>query len=381
MTGLAKRVGSAVCFLLFVNGPVAAAQAVGNVSLGASIIEYDGFVRSGAAVLAPSVQFTTPRLSMSGQGSWTVFESGNGVGQATAGLAWLAGTAKWWRVEVSGSAGAAKYAREPASGHLVGGARFHLVGAQTGGWIGVTTGAVFEGRSTVAPVEVTAAGWHVRHGLTLVGAATMTRFDAERFVDLTATARWAGPRLEVEARVGIRPWARVGIEQGIGYGELTAFVPVSSRLALTAGGGSRLADPIRRTLGAKYFSAGVRLRAFGPAEPVRPQGVAALLGRLAPADPAAGRLEIAGSGAERIVRVHAPGVASVDLMADFTDWGVVALVKTAPGVWEIRLPIGPGVYRLNLRFDGGPWIVPTGTQAESSEFGRVGRLIVGGPPG
>ncbi len=381
MTGHARWAGSVALFLLLVNGPAAAAQAVGNLSLGASVIEYDGFVRSGAAVLAPSVQFTTPRLSLSGQGSWTVFESGRGVGQATAAVGWLAGSARWWRVEVAGSVGAAKYAAEPTSGHLVGGARFHAIGPQAGGWIGLATGAVFEARSTVAPVELTMAGWHVRRRLTILGAATFTGFGAEQFVDLLGTARWAGPGLEVEARVGARPWARVGIEQGGGYGELTAVVPFSSRLALTVGGGSRLADPIRRNLGARYLSAGIRLRAFGPAEPARLEGASAMLRRLIPADRAGERIEIDGTAAERIVRVHASGAASVELMADFTDWAVVSLVQSAPGIWEIRLPMGPGVYRVNLRRDGGRWTAPAGTRLETSEFGVVGLLIVGGPPG
>jgi hypothetical protein len=63
-------------------------------------------------------------------------------------------------------------------------------------------------------------------------------------------------------------------------------------------------------------------------------------------------------------------------MGDFTDWQPVALTHTGAGAWEIRLPLTPGVHRVNVRVDGGAWSVPAGARREESEFGGVVGVVV-----
>jgi hypothetical protein len=78
----------------------------------------------------------------------------------------------------------------------------------------------------------------------------------------------------------------------------------------------------------------------------------------------------------------------VELMADFTDWVPVPLVRlprgTAGGrardaadLWAAELVIAPGVHRVNVRVDGGPWRPPPGLSVVRDEFGgEVGLLVV-----
>ncbi len=383
MTNRYRRAGLIAVVCLGSGRLPLAGQATGSLAVGASLIGFDGFLSSGAAVFAPSLQFDTPRLSLAGQGSWTVFESGNNVWQANATAGWLTGSRGWWRLELSGSAGASKYATEPGSGHLLAGARVHVFSSQAGGWVGLAAGQSF-GRSALGfPIELTMAGWHVRHRLTLVGTATATGFGGVRYLDLVGTMRWASPGVEFEGRLGARPWVRFAGGTGEvntgGYGEVTALVPLSQRLAVSLGGGSHLSDPVRRVLGARYVSAGIRLKTFGPpARVVRAPGLTAIMRWLGATDNGAGRLEIGPSGPVRAVRVHAAGAARVELMGDFTDWAIVALTQVGPGVWEVHLPITPGIYRVNVRFDGGSWTVPAGTRIERTEFGSVGVVVVSG---
>jgi hypothetical protein len=63
-------------------------------------------------------------------------------------------------------------------------------------------------------------------------------------------------------------------------------------------------------------------------------------------------------------------------MADFTDWDPVRLVKTPEGVWEITLPLSRGQHRLNVRLDGGDWVVPTNVARVTDEFGGVVGLVL-----
>jgi hypothetical protein len=374
----------AIALTLAPHAPPANGQTLATLGVGASIIEYDGFLSSGAAVVAPSIRFETASFTLGGQASWTAFESGNKVWQAAAAASWLAPQQRWWRLELAGSVGASKYADQDGDGHGLAGARLHVFGERTGGWVGATTGAQ-TGGSNRAPVELAVAGWTVRNHLSLVGTLTSTWIGGDRHVDLLGVARWSQGGVELEVRAGARPW--VTSDGGVGdprtgaYGEVSAAVAVGGRVALAVSGGSYASDPVRRVLAAKHVSVGLRVRLAGSAGAVAPRlGAAAAHRTGAPAPPAgAPRLEVAPADAEshRTLRVHAPGARAVELMGDFTDWRAVSLALTGAGAWEIRLPLAAGVYRINVRVNGGEWVVPGGTRLEGSEFGgAVGLLVV-----
>jgi hypothetical protein len=73
----------------------------------------------------------------------------------------------------------------------------------------------------------------------------------------------------------------------------------------------------------------------------------------------------------------APEAHRVEIMGDFTDWLPVSLVKGGH-LWRISLPVLPGLHRLNVRYDGGPWGAPPVARVVRDEFGQEsGELIVG----
>jgi hypothetical protein len=368
-------------FLCFAQTPLAG-QASASLGLGASLIRYEGFLTSGALVVAPSVRFDTPRLSFGGQGSWTAFESGNGVLQGQAAGAWRSASRGRWRVELSGSAGAAKYAEESGTGHLLGGARLHLLGrgGNAGGWVGVTAGRSFGG-SAESPAELAVAGWTVRHRLALIGTAAAAWLGPHRYLDVQASARWTGPRVTVEGRIGARPLVRGGTAVGEattgGFGEVSALVSVTRRLAVALSGGSYPSDPARRVLGAKYLSAAVRVPLLGGVtpSPIRLDSWIREDRTLAPGASAA-TLVLAGSAERRVVRIRIREARSVELMADFTDWEVVPLARVGCDRWEVTIPVPAGVHRVNLRIDGGPWLAPAGVRVERTEFGGLVGVVV-----
>jgi hypothetical protein len=379
------RLGAAVGGLLVIASQWAAAQTVGSVGVGASYIKYDGFLASGAAVVAPSLRFDSRRVSLAGQGSWAVFESGNEVLQGTAALGFLAARSDRWRLELSAAGGVSKYADEAGTGHLLGGARVHLTGRRTGAWIGATMGRT-SGLEAVTPIEATVAGWSVRRRWSLLGGATVTWLGPDRFLDLTGTIRWSGP-VELEARLGLRPWSQTtgGVGDPItgAFGEVTAQVPLNRRLSLSLSGGSYPSDPVRRVLGASYLNAGLRLKAFGRDPRGLVPGLPAARNR-EPTTPVAGeaRLSLARDGARTTIRILASGVERVEIMADFTDWEVVSLRQVRPGVWEGPMAaLEPGTHRLNVRLDGGAWIAPAGTRPEPNDFGGVTGVVVVPPAG
>ncbi len=79
------------------------------------------------------------------------------------------------------------------------------------------------------------------------------------------------------------------------------------------------------------------------------------------------------------LRVQAPTAARVEIMGDFTHWEPVALDRDANGRWSVRFAVAPGIHRMNVRVDGGPWGVPPGVPVLHDEFsGAVGMLVI--PP-
>jgi hypothetical protein len=65
------------------------------------------------------------------------------------------------------------------------------------------------------------------------------------------------------------------------------------------------------------------------------------------------------------------------VMGDFTDWKATPLIPLSGGRWTLPTDLKPGVYHLNLRFDGGDWLVPAGAVAVDDGFGgRVGMVVV-----
>jgi 1,4-alpha-glucan branching enzyme len=83
-----------------------------------------------------------------------------------------------------------------------------------------------------------------------------------------------------------------------------------------------------------------------------------------------------GSGM-RTIRVAITDAHRVELMGDFTGWDPIDLALDENGAWAASLRIPPGVHRVNVRVDGGPWIAPPGLATITDDFGgRVGVFVV-----
>jgi hypothetical protein len=68
---------------------------------------------------------------------------------------------------------------------------------------------------------------------------------------------------------------------------------------------------------------------------------------------------------------------TVEVMGDFTDWSPRPLIRLEGGRWTLPTALGPGMHHLNVRFDGGSWLVPSGAYAVDDGFGgRVGMVVV-----
>jgi len=82
-------------------------------------------------------------------------------------------------------------------------------------------------------------------------------------------------------------------------------------------------------------------------------------------------------GDRAVVRVHCRDVTSVEIAGDFTDWKPVALLRMHGGWWYESVPVSPGVHRVQLRLNGGPWQAPPGLpRADDGPGGPSGTLVI-----
>jgi hypothetical protein len=52
-------------------------------------------------------------------------------------------------------------------------------------------------------------------------------------------------------------------------------------------------------------------------------------------------------------------------------------MSLAAGRWTLPVDLTPGVHHLNVRFDGGAWLVPSGAVGVDDGYGgRVGLFVV-----
>jgi hypothetical protein len=84
----------------------------------------------------------------------------------------------------------------------------------------------------------------------------------------------------------------------------------------------------------------------------------------------------AGQGQYRL-RIRVQHADRVELASDCTAWQPVVMSRLADTLWESILPAAAGSHLVNIRIDGGSWIVPPGLVPKSDDFaGSVGVFVV-----
>ena len=141
-----------------VTAPDLAAQVTAAVDLLGTVVEYDGFLVSGAGALSPSFRYDTRGFTFGAQGTWLTFESGNEIVLGNVAAGWLSPAWRGWRIEASGVLGLAKYTESSGSGHTLLRSRIHFQDDQAGGWAGLASGVSGNVNAHV-PLEMNAGVW------------------------------------------------------------------------------------------------------------------------------------------------------------------------------------------------------------------------------
>lgn len=369
---------AATFLLLFAAARVIHAQASATIDMGASLVRYDGFLLSGAAIITPTFAWYTSRAALNARGTYLRFESGNRSLQGSVMGSFFTRPARTWSLEASGTAGASAYADFASFWHLLGELRVRHDTDRGGIWMAATGGRTAFGASEEArPVfAASLTALQRRSALVLLVTAGRAFVGDTQYSDIGMTARGQYQKIVLEMLVFARVWSE-GAGQGV-YGEASGVLPFGDRWAAVISGGRYPSDPIRGNIAGRYLSASLRFRIPQPSRPVAPLPVPRTGANGGDDPPSSTQLTLSRrSPSEVRLVLHAPPASLVEIAGDFTDWRPVSLARTPAGSWEVVLPISAGVHQINVRIDGGPWTAPGGTTRLAGDYGDdVGTFIV-----
>ena len=364
------------------------AQVTAALEAGGSRLSYDGSADVSAVSLAPSLEWLSPSSRVTAEGGFAQLTGGGWSLQGAAALSAFTPPLGAVRGEMVLEAAGSTRDAGSGAGDVRGHARLHWLGAREGVWVGAALGRGWNGTVWAADRRADAGAWLRRGEATASVTATPTWLgDSLRFVDAELAGTVSHGVLDVAATGGFRQWSRPAGASGTAWAGVNATCWLTAHLALVAAGGSYPADYAQGLPGGRYLSLGIRIASRRPSQPamsdheagvpVRTPGLHSGPRAPAPAGPA---FEIRPLGERQRIRMRVPGAARVELMGDFTGWRAVPLTRLGDGRWELILPLGPGLYRMNVRVDGGPWAAPSGMPVVTDDFGgTVGILRVAGP--
>jgi hypothetical protein len=344
-------------------------------------VKYDGYIGSGAAVVSPAVAWHSPRTNVAARGTFLLFETGHTSLDGLLSASTFSPPLGPLRVEGAAEAGGSAYSGYSGTArfaHALGDLRVHLIGGRWGLFAGALAGGLSSPDANGSASGVSAGLWARGPASALEITWTHVAVLHMDYGDLQGRARWQTGPVAIEANAGTRA-ASAGIGAGA-YGDLSATLRVSERVDVVVAAGSYPSDPVRGTIPGRYLTAGVRLATGALARRAEPLAVAAP----PPPSPSAASPWLAGArvaieqlGGRPALVVYADNDHRVELSGDFTDWQPVALASDGPGRYRLAAPLTAGMWRFNVRLDGGPWGVPQGAALEADEFGgSVGVLVV-----
>lgn len=260
--------------------------------------------------------------------------------------------------------------------HFLPQARVHFLDLERGMWAGGGFARTFDGEAWRTTLLGDLGAW-VRRGSTVLSASVHPQQlqNGDLMGEARATIERTFGAVSLSGAFGLRGGQARRVD--IGWAAVAATFAINRRLLATASVGNYPADLMQQLPGARFFSLSIRLptrskfqrrdddRVVATAEP--PVATDGVIFSVATADSAKGG---------RVLRVRAPASERVEVMADFTDWEPVPLVRTPAGVWEANVAVSPGQHRINVRLDGGDWVVPTNVARVTDEFGGVVGLIL-----
>jgi hypothetical protein len=204
----------------------------------------------------------------------------------------------------------------------------------------------------------------------VIGGATACERNS-RFGDLEGSMHWDLGALELTAQMGHRFGDSYDVtDDSRRWSSAMGTIWLNERIAIVAGGGRQPALPLRGIPARTYAMGGIELAYWPLSRTAVPVSL--------PRSPLVKSFEHrAGTQGLQKIIIRVGGVETVDVMGDFSDWTPLTLVRRGRDLWELSVPMSPGMHQINVRVDKGPWVAPPNLPMMKDGFsGDVGLLVV-----
>lgn len=352
------------------------AQIAATLDGAATRISYSEGSPSTGLSIAPNFQLIRPWQSFIAGGAVTRFPGDVWSVQGHIGGSTYLGLTGGFRPELEGRLRGTRHEDGGGSSEFAGAARLHRFGFERGFWIGANGGRSWDGLEWRGTVALEGGGWTRIGPGTLSLALTGSRVNDElRFAEAESAFRMDRGPLELVAYGGLRHWFRPDDAAAEGWGGASVAWWLGDRFALTVSGGAYPADYAQGLPSGTFGSLGMRVSTGRIAQARRVNEPLDLI--LPPRRPGAPGLafERLEGGLARIT-IGGLDAGNVELMGDFTGWEPVTLLPAGQGLWETTLAVPAGIHRVNLRVDGGQWVVPLGLPSSTDEFGGAAGILI-----
>jgi hypothetical protein len=373
-----RAIARRILFLLFFPAAAWGQRVTTSLDIGGAAMRYADSLTANGGAVSPAIALEWPRATVGGAATFSHFPSGWSSQGAVNGSV-FSHAAGSLVAELAGTAGGSAHQDGTRTGQALASFRGHLMTDRSGGWAGGGMGRTWDGESWRNVLSGELGGWMKASDATFVASVTPTDVDSLRYTDSQLSAHWSKSAVELGAEVGFRAGATGTILGGTGrrWGSMAVTTWLAPQLGLVLAGGTYPIDLTQGFPGGRFLTFSVRLRSA-------PEG-SALGGsadRRAATTIGAGNREpeitfraLPGSSGQVRLEIVAPGASTVEVMGDFTTWKPIQLV-VREGKWSVSLPIARGTHQLNVRLNGGRWMVPPGLPSISDEFGGSAGLLV-----
>lgn len=355
-------------------GRAAAQRVTSSLDVQGTRLRYADTVDATATGLTPSVRLDWSHALLRASGTYAQLSSAWSADGGVDGALFSPSRGPL-SAELAGSVGGSTHQDGTRTGMAIGMGRLHLDGESAGLWVGAGGGATSDGFVWRGVKQGEAGAW-LSNGpasLTLTAEPTIVD-DSIRYTDMTAEGGWTAGRLELDAVGGARAGAHLPsvASNATAWGSVRAVVWLASRVALLGSAGTYPVDYTQGFPGGRFASIGVRLSLTPRARAVPEIEPAAAV----PAVGGISTLQLVPGAKGSVLRVLAPGARSVEVNGDFTGWTPRALTPAGQGWFTLPAPIASGTYQMNVRVDGGTWIVPPSLTVVRDEFGGSSGVLV-----
>lgn len=355
-----------------------------SLDVGGAALRYADTLTTGAATITPHLIADWGSAFAEAYGTYSRFTSGGSSTQGSLSASGFIRSSHGFLGELGGFAGGSTHSDGTRTGEVIANGRLHFARANSEVFLGIGGGRTWDATAWRG-VFLGEAGASVGSGpaSALFTISPTIVNDSIKYTDTQASFSWKSEVVDLGALLGFRLGEQLTtLSANVkSWASVSAVYWMTPRIAIAVGGGNYPVDPTQGFPGGRFLSLSLRLAQRQSPTQVRSDEIRQESYFPDPAARTTPRVTAftanRGAGAAFTLRVNVPGAQVVEITGDFTNWVPLQLVPGPGGWWSTTLPIKSGKYQMNLRVNGGQWMVPPGLLSMVDEFeGTVGLLVV-----